>query len=68
MFVCFVGQGDKKGTRTNGQKTEGGETQELGINTQKKNPTGDSCSVVGALPTSFSQSVTPFPRGLWGCI
>lgn len=34
----------------------------------QKNPTGDSCSVAGALPTSFSQSVTPFPRGLWGCI
>lgn len=34
----------------------------------RKNPTGDSCSVAGALPTSFSQSVTPFPLGLWGCI
>lgn len=32
-----------------------------------KNPTGDSCSVACASPTSFSQSVTPFPLGLWGC-
>lgn len=29
-----------------------------------KNPTGDSCSVAGASPTSFSQSATPFPLGL----
>lgn len=33
----------------------------------QKNPTGGSCSVAGASPTSFSQSVTPFPLGLWGC-
>lgn len=32
-----------------------------------ENPTWDSCSVAGASPTSFSQSVTPFPLGLWGC-
>lgn len=32
-----------------------------------RNPTGDSCSVAGASLTSFSQSVTPFPPGLWGC-
>lgn len=35
MFVCYVGQGDKKETRTNGQKAKGGETWELGINTEK---------------------------------
>lgn len=33
----------------------------------EENSTGDSCSVVGAWLTSFSQSVTPFPLGLWGC-
>lgn len=32
-----------------------------------ENPTWESCSVAGASPTSFSQSVTPFPLGLWGC-
>lgn len=62
----FFGQGDKKETRTDGQRARGGETWELGINSEK-NPTGGSCSVAGASLTSFSQSVTPFPPGPWGC-
>ncbi len=33
----------------------------------RKNPTGGSCSVADASPTSFSQSVIPSPPGLWGC-
>lgn len=65
MFFFLFRQEDIKETRTDGQKARGGETWELGINTE--NPTGDSCSVAGASPTSFSQSVTPFPLGLWGC-
>lgn len=64
LWVCllcyFWGQGDKKEARRL-------EEERHGASTRKKNPTGGSCSVAGASPTSFSQSVTPFPPGLWGC-
>lgn len=36
LFFFFFGQGDEKETRTDGQKARGGgETWELGINTEK---------------------------------
>lgn len=36
FFFFFFGQGDEKETRTDGQKARGGgETWELGINTEK---------------------------------
>lgn len=67
LFKNYVGLTRKQTEQWLGCK--GAVKQELGIFMGKKtHPTWGSCSVAGALPTSFSQSAIPFPPGPWGCI